>query len=432
MRIAVLGGGPGGLFAATLAKAADPGREVTVFERNRAEDTFGFGVVFSDATLEGIHQADPVLRTALDRARRALGPDRSAAARRAVPVPRQRDGGRGAPDVALPAPAARSRCRRRRALLHRSRPRRAAAGGLRPGRRRRRRQLAAARAVRGRLPAQGPRAIRASSAPSWPAPSAGFLAPLSGSTPATRIPRPAGSPPSPTRPRPHLTPLTWPCSACPRPCPHRPWPTPAAPGHRRRPVGPRRRPHHGQGCPHRGQGGPLMTRRTITPIAEGVTPWPEELARAYTERGWWRGRALGAELLAAADASPRRGRAGRWRHQAHVPLAGGPRRRARQPARGRARPGPRGPHRRPAAQLLAVRRSHPGLPAGGDRAGHGPPGPPQAGADLPGGAQRGGGDRGAVDVARLRPRAAGRRAASRVTDPRARPGGRRPGAPRAG
>ncbi len=47
-----------------------------------------------------------------------------------------------------------------------------------------------------------------------------------------------------------------------------------------------------------------MTRRTITPIAEGVTPWPEELARAYTERGWWRGRALGAELFAAADARP--------------------------------------------------------------------------------------------------------------------------------
>ena len=47
-----------------------------------------------------------------------------------------------------------------------------------------------------------------------------------------------------------------------------------------------------------------MTRRTITPIAEGVTPWPEELARAYTERGWWRGLALGAELLAAADARP--------------------------------------------------------------------------------------------------------------------------------
>lgn len=66
MRMAVVGGGPGGLFAATLAKACDPTREVVVFERHRAEDTFGFGVVFSDATLEGIHSADPVLRTALD------------------------------------------------------------------------------------------------------------------------------------------------------------------------------------------------------------------------------------------------------------------------------------------------------------------------------------------------------------------------------
>ncbi|MCW2582426.1 MAG: 2-polyprenyl-6-methoxyphenol hydroxylase, partial [Klenkia sp.] len=66
MRIAVLGGGPGGLFAAALAKASDPSREVTLFERNRAGDTFGFGVVFSDATLDGIHAADPVLRTALE------------------------------------------------------------------------------------------------------------------------------------------------------------------------------------------------------------------------------------------------------------------------------------------------------------------------------------------------------------------------------
>ena len=65
MRIAVLGGGPGGLFTAALAKSADPSREVTVFERNRADDTFGFGVVFSDATLAGIHAADPVLRDAL-------------------------------------------------------------------------------------------------------------------------------------------------------------------------------------------------------------------------------------------------------------------------------------------------------------------------------------------------------------------------------
>jgi len=65
VRMAVLGGGPGGLLAALLAKRGDPGREVTVFERNRAGDTFGFGVVFSDATLDGIDAADPVLRRAL-------------------------------------------------------------------------------------------------------------------------------------------------------------------------------------------------------------------------------------------------------------------------------------------------------------------------------------------------------------------------------
>ena len=48
MRVAVAGGGPGGLFFATLIRQADPSVEVTVFERNRADDTFGFGVVFSD------------------------------------------------------------------------------------------------------------------------------------------------------------------------------------------------------------------------------------------------------------------------------------------------------------------------------------------------------------------------------------------------
>lgn len=66
MRVAVAGGGPGGLFFATLLRRADPSIEVTVFERNRADDTFGFGVVFSDRTLAGIHDADPVLREALE------------------------------------------------------------------------------------------------------------------------------------------------------------------------------------------------------------------------------------------------------------------------------------------------------------------------------------------------------------------------------
>ncbi len=65
MRIAVVGGGPGGLFFATLIRRADPSVEVTVLERNRADDAYGFGVVFSDRTLAGIHDADPVLREAL-------------------------------------------------------------------------------------------------------------------------------------------------------------------------------------------------------------------------------------------------------------------------------------------------------------------------------------------------------------------------------
>src|SRR5437762_3079896 len=58
MRIAVLGGGPGGLYLAALAKQLDAGHEITVWERNAADDTFGFGVVFSDETLGGIEHAD--------------------------------------------------------------------------------------------------------------------------------------------------------------------------------------------------------------------------------------------------------------------------------------------------------------------------------------------------------------------------------------
>ena len=94
MRIAVAGGGPGGLFFATLMRRADPYAEVTLFERNRPDDTFGFGVVFSDRTLDGIHRADPVLRQALDGARPALGRDRGPAQGRAHPLRRQRHGRR--------------------------------------------------------------------------------------------------------------------------------------------------------------------------------------------------------------------------------------------------------------------------------------------------------------------------------------------------
>ncbi|MDN5853253.1 MAG: FAD-dependent oxidoreductase, partial [Actinomycetia bacterium] len=59
MRIAVIGGGPGGLYFAALAKQLGAEHDVTVWERNAANDTFGFGVVFSDETLGGIEHADP-------------------------------------------------------------------------------------------------------------------------------------------------------------------------------------------------------------------------------------------------------------------------------------------------------------------------------------------------------------------------------------
>ncbi|WP_439565973.1 bifunctional salicylyl-CoA 5-hydroxylase/oxidoreductase [Microcella sp.] len=57
-RIAVIGGGPGGLYASILLKKADPAREVRVFERNAVDDTFGFGVVFSQETLDNLAAAD--------------------------------------------------------------------------------------------------------------------------------------------------------------------------------------------------------------------------------------------------------------------------------------------------------------------------------------------------------------------------------------
>ncbi|MCX4775853.1 FAD-dependent monooxygenase [Streptomyces sp. NBC_01264] len=65
MRIAVIGGGPGGLYFAALAKQISPHWEVTVWERNAPDDTFGFGVVFSDETLDGIAQADPLAHSAM-------------------------------------------------------------------------------------------------------------------------------------------------------------------------------------------------------------------------------------------------------------------------------------------------------------------------------------------------------------------------------
>ena len=60
MKIACLGGGPAGLYFAISMKLRDPNSDVVVLERNRADDTFGWGVVLSDETLENLHANDPV------------------------------------------------------------------------------------------------------------------------------------------------------------------------------------------------------------------------------------------------------------------------------------------------------------------------------------------------------------------------------------
>ncbi|MBI3350236.1 MAG: bifunctional salicylyl-CoA 5-hydroxylase/oxidoreductase [Burkholderiales bacterium] len=59
MRITCVGGGPAGLYFALLMKKADPAHVVRVLERNRAADTFGWGVVLSDQTVDALRDADP-------------------------------------------------------------------------------------------------------------------------------------------------------------------------------------------------------------------------------------------------------------------------------------------------------------------------------------------------------------------------------------
>ena len=59
MKIVCIGGGPAGLYFGLLMKKRNPAHDVTVVERNKPYDTFGWGVVFSDATMDNMRQCDP-------------------------------------------------------------------------------------------------------------------------------------------------------------------------------------------------------------------------------------------------------------------------------------------------------------------------------------------------------------------------------------
>lgn len=59
MKVTVIGGGPGGLYFSILIKKAIPSAQIDIYERNKADDAFGFGVVFSDETLSEFLSRDP-------------------------------------------------------------------------------------------------------------------------------------------------------------------------------------------------------------------------------------------------------------------------------------------------------------------------------------------------------------------------------------
>lgn len=65
MKIVCIGGGPAGLYFAISMKLRDPAHEVTILERNKPDDTFGWGVVLSDQTLANLRENDPVSAAAI-------------------------------------------------------------------------------------------------------------------------------------------------------------------------------------------------------------------------------------------------------------------------------------------------------------------------------------------------------------------------------
>lgn len=68
MKIVCIGGGPAGLYFGLLMKMRFPAHDITIVERNRAYDTFGWGVVFSDQTMDNMRQWDPVTAAEIQQA----------------------------------------------------------------------------------------------------------------------------------------------------------------------------------------------------------------------------------------------------------------------------------------------------------------------------------------------------------------------------
>jgi anthraniloyl-CoA monooxygenase len=67
MRIVCLGGGPAGLYFSILMKKANPASDITVIERNQPDSTFGWGIVFSDKTMDGFREDDPQVVAEIER-----------------------------------------------------------------------------------------------------------------------------------------------------------------------------------------------------------------------------------------------------------------------------------------------------------------------------------------------------------------------------
>ena len=157
LRIACLGGGPAGLYLAISMKRRNPAHEVVVIERNRPDDTFGWGVVLSDQTLDNLARNDPESAAAIRGSFAYWDDIVDAPPRRGASLHRPRLL-RHRPQAPAANPAgACPRARRRVAVRDRDRERRRLQG-LRSDRRRRRHQLQGPQHVRKRVQARHRRA----------------------------------------------------------------------------------------------------------------------------------------------------------------------------------------------------------------------------------------------------------------------------------